>query len=80
MSGFNGNPTLCTPVCGDGILSIGEQCDDGMNQGGYGKCAPGCVLTEYCGDGIVQAGEDCDDGNHVDKDACNNACRDLHVR
>lgn len=81
LSGFNTNPTLCTPVCGDGILSIGEQCDDGMNTGGYGKCAPGCVLTEYCGDGIVQGDEDCDDGNHVDKgDACNNACRDLHVK
>ena len=80
LSGFNPNPTLCTPVCGDGVLSIGEQCDDGTNAGGYGKCAPGCVLTEYCGDGIVQAPEDCDDGNHVDKDACNNACRDLMVQ
>ena len=80
LSGFNTNPTLCTPVCGDGILSIGEQCDDGVNAGGYGKCAAGCKLTEYCGDGIVQGPEDCDDGNHVDTDACNNACRDLGVQ
>ena len=79
LSGFNGNPTVCTPVCGDGVLSIGEQCDDGMNQGGYGKCGPNCKLTEYCGDGAVQGPEDCDDGNHVDNDACNNACRDLSV-
>ena len=80
LSNFNTNPTLCTPVCGDGILAIGEQCDDGANLGGYGKCAPNCVLTEYCGDGIVQGPEDCDDGNHVDSDACNNACRDLSVQ
>jgi len=79
LSGFNNNPSLCTPVCGDGILSIGEQCDDGTNTGGYGKCAPNCVLTEYCGDGIRQGPEDCDDGNHVDSDLCNNACRDLSV-
>ncbi|MEP7051694.1 MAG: DUF4215 domain-containing protein, partial [Pseudomonadota bacterium] len=77
LGGFNTNPSLCTPVCGDGILSIGEQCDDGMNLGGYGKCAPGCVLTQYCGDGITQSPEACDDGNHVDDDGCNNACRNL---
>ena len=79
LSGFNANPTVCAPVCGDGILSIGEQCDDGMNAGGYGKCAPGCVLGAYCGDGIVQGPEACDDGNHIDNDGCNNACRDLNV-
>jgi fibro-slime domain-containing protein len=80
LSGFNGSPTVCTPVCGDGILTIGEQCDDGVNTGGYGKCGPGCLLTEYCGDGNVQGPEDCDDGNRVDDDACNNACRDLGVQ
>ncbi len=80
LSGFNPNPTLCTPVCGDAVLSIGEQCDDGANMGGYGKCAAGCVLTEYCGDGKVEGPEDCDDGNHIDTDGCNNACRDLSVQ
>jgi len=79
LSGFNSNPSVCMPVCGDGILTIGEQCDDGVNAGGYGKCGPGCVLTEYCGDGIVQPEEDCDDGNRVDTDDCNNACRQLVV-
>jgi len=81
LSGFNPAPSVCTPVCGDGILTLGEQCDDGVNAGGYGKCAPGCVLTEYCGDGVVQSPpEDCDDGNRVNGDACNNACRFLVVR
>jgi len=78
LAGFNPAPSVCTPVCGDGILSLGEQCDDGTNAGGYGQCAPGCVLGEYCGDGVVQeSSEHCDDGNRVDSDACNNACRNL---
>lgn len=80
LSGFNPATSLCTPICGDGILSLGEQCDDGENLGGYGKCSPGCLLTEFCGDGIVQASEFCDDGNRVDGDECNNACRNIVVR
>jgi cysteine-rich repeat protein len=43
----------------------GEQCDDGVNDGGYGECASGCVLGPRCGDGEVQAGhEECDDGTN----------------
>jgi fibro-slime domain-containing protein len=80
LSGFNPAASVCTPICGDAILGLGEQCDDGMNAGGYGKCGPGCVLSEYCGDGTVQPDEDCDDGNRVDNDACNNACRILVIR
>ncbi len=80
LSDFNPAPSVCTPVCGDGILSLGEQCDDGVNAGGYGKCAAGCVLGEYCGDGVVNGQEDCDDGNRVDADDCNNACRVLVVK
>jgi fibro-slime domain-containing protein len=80
LSGFNPAPSVCTPICGDGILSLGEQCDDGDNSGGYGKCAPNCVLSEYCGDGVVQQQEDCDDGNRVDGDDCNNSCRILVVK
>lgn len=63
LSGFVAAPSECTPVCGDGILSIGEECDDGANLGGYGQCGAGCKLDEYCGDGVVQPDkEDCDDG------------------
>ena len=80
LAGFNTASTDCSPVCGDGIVSAGEQCDDGKNDGGYGECAPGCVLGEYCGDGIVQAGEDCDDGNMFDGDACPSSCRILVVK
>ncbi|NLN63733.1 MAG: DUF4215 domain-containing protein, partial [Myxococcales bacterium] len=63
--------------CGDGIVqSAHEQCDDGTNAGGYGQCAPGCVLGPHCGDGIVQKPyEECDDGNNNNNDACSNACK-----
>lgn len=81
LQGFDTARTDCVPECGDSIVTLGEQCDDGVNDGGYGECAPGCVLGPYCGDGIVEPDiEDCDDGNRIDTDACNNACRVLMVK
>jgi fibro-slime domain-containing protein len=63
LDGFNTARSYCTPICGDAIVSLGEQCDDGINDGGYGECSAGCVIGAYCGgDGIEQPGEDCDDG------------------
>lgn len=50
-------------VCGNGIVEDGELCDDGVNDGSYGHCNPGCmVLGPYCGDGTVNGPEPCDDG------------------
>ncbi len=80
LAGFQTVRSDCVAFCGDGVIGMGEQCDDGVNDGGYGECAPGCVLGEFCGDGIVQPGEDCDDGNSLDGDACGSACRDLIIR
>ena len=76
LRGFVKEITQCTPICGDGIKTKFEACDDGKNAGGYGKCAPGCVLGPRCGDGIVQSadGEQCDDGNLVSNDGCSSAC------
>jgi fibro-slime domain-containing protein len=79
LSGFNTSPSDCTPVCGDGVVTAGEECDDGVNDGGYEECAEGCVLGPRCGDEIVQDGEDCDDGNRRDGDECGSACRELVV-
>jgi fibro-slime domain-containing protein len=80
LDGFNTARSDCTPICGDGIVSLGEQCDDGINDGGYGECDKGCVIGAYCGDGIQQAGEDCDDGNRLDGDGCGSACRHVVVK
>jgi fibro-slime domain-containing protein len=76
LSGFNAAPSNCTPICGDAIVVLGEECDDGVNEGGYGECGPGCKLGAYCGDGIVQPGEDCDDGVN-DGNPCPSGCRNL---
>jgi cysteine-rich repeat protein len=79
LTGFDASRSLCLPTCGDGIVGLGEECDDGVNDGGYGECYEGCVLGEYCGDGIVQENEDCDDGNTLDGDGCGSSCRHLII-
>jgi fibro-slime domain-containing protein len=76
LSGFSPASSECTPKCGDGIVVVGEECDDGVNDGGYGQCGPGCKLGGYCGDGIVQPSEDCDDGVN-DGHPCPSGCRNL---
>jgi fibro-slime domain-containing protein len=75
LSGFEQAPSECTAICGDGILSFGEECDDGVNDGGYGECDTGCRLGPFCGDGIVQEPEHCDLGAFGDP-ACP-GCRRL---
>lgn len=64
LSGFEATPSECSAICGDGVLSFGEECDDGTNDGGYGECSLGCKLGPFCGDHIVQTefGETCDEG------------------
>ncbi len=83
-----GQPSLCSPVCGDGLIRGGEPCDDGNNVDGDG-CSAGCVVepgwscvgaggpslcTPDCGDGQRMTGEPCDDGNVVGGDGCSAAC------
>ena len=75
LSGFETAPSDCTAICGDGILSFGEECDDGVNDGGYGECAAGCKLGPFCGDGIVQEPEHCDNGPVGSSDCA--GCRKL---
>jgi len=83
-----GQPSLCAPVCGDGLIRGGEVCDDGNNTDDDG-CSAGCVVepgwacvgvggpslcTPVCGDGVRLAAEPCDDGNVAGGDGCSAAC------
>jgi len=75
LAGFDTARSDCLPICGDGVVSLGEECDDGVNDGGYGECQPNCLAGAYCGDGMKQEGEACDDGNRVSNDGCSSVCR-----
>lgn len=62
-------------LCGDGQVGSTEMCDDGVNDGSYGHCLPGCVGPgPGCGDGEVNGPEACDDGNQLGDDECNADC------
>jgi fibro-slime domain-containing protein len=62
LSGFNSEDSDCNAICGNGVMTPGEQCDDGILAGDYGGCAPGCVIGPHCGDAIVNGPEECDNG------------------
>ena len=71
LKGFNAPKSGCTWVCGDGVVTRYEACDDGVNDGGYGGCMPGCLVRgPYCGDRNVDTsfGEACDDGDNLGLD------------
>jgi len=73
--GFNGSGytgMAYVPGCGDGLIQMGEECDD-SNAIGNDGCSAACRF-EHCGDGIVQSDEDCDDGDTASGDGCSMAC------
>jgi cysteine-rich repeat protein len=64
-----------TPVCGNGKLEAGEQCDDGNTKNGDG-CSASCMIeTSVCGNSKIEAGEECDDGNTTAGDGCSASCQ-----
>jgi len=82
-SGVDAN--VVVTVCGNGVLEVGEGCDDGnlvTEVCGYdspctvcnGSCQSVAGVVPTCGDGNVDPVEDCDDGNMVDTDGCTYAC------
>ncbi|MEL6185433.1 MAG: DUF4215 domain-containing protein, partial [Myxococcota bacterium] len=73
---FSRDQSVCQTVCGDGWLTPSEVCDDGINDGSYGRCNADCsAWGPRCGDGTLDAGnEDCDDGNAINGDGCSVIC------
>ncbi|MBN2342505.1 MAG: DUF4215 domain-containing protein, partial [Deltaproteobacteria bacterium] len=68
VGGFNTKASECHPDCGDGVITIGEQCDNGDENAdsAYNGCTTTCELGPRCGDGIVNGEEDCDNGVNND--------------
>jgi cysteine-rich repeat protein len=69
-------------VCGDGMRTLTEACDDGDVEPGDG-CSPSCEVEPgfrclpampcrriVCGDRLIEAPERCDDGNASAGDGC----------
>jgi fibro-slime domain-containing protein len=89
FDGCAGGSCFDGPVCGDGIVETGEQCDDGNTMPGDGcngicEIEPGytcpakggkCVLIATCGNGVLDPGETCDDGNLKPGDGCSSTCQ-----
>jgi cysteine-rich repeat protein len=67
LRGFEAPITTCVPVCGDGIITPDETCDDGPSNGtAYGTCNADCTPGPRCGDGLVNGPEQCDNGVNRD--------------
>lgn len=74
------NDSLCAQTCGDGVVQVGEACDDG-NDDNIDMCHQ-CTKT-FCGDSIVQTPnghghfEQCDHGeqNGKPKSTCDAGCQ-----
>ncbi|MEM1414181.1 MAG: fibro-slime domain-containing protein, partial [Myxococcota bacterium] len=82
LSGFVTEVSECASVCGDGIVTRDEACDDGVNDAQYDGCTAECLLAPFCGDGVVQEefGEICDAGSPVGSDTCAPDCQTLERR
>lgn len=63
------------PVCGNGTIEDGEQCDEGPLNSDLqpDRCRRLCTAAG-CGDGVIDSGEQCDDGNTADNDGCGSTC------
>lgn len=81
LRGFNAPKSVCKSTCGDHIVTRFEVCDDGVNDGRYGGCLPGCLgRGPYCGDKRVDAdaGEVCDDGVNIGgSGSCAPGCKSI---
>ncbi len=71
----NNNNENGNAVCGDGVVSGGEQCDEGAaNSDSVPDACRSDCREAYCGDGVTDTGEACDDGNNSSGDGCSADC------
>ena len=85
----SGEPSNCTPICGDNYVFPIEDCDDGNILDGDG-CSSSCIVesgytcqtgkvgsvcSAICGDSLILGSENCDDGNTVSFDGCSSSCQ-----
>ena len=82
LSSSSSSSFSITPICGDGILDTGEQCETTVAcPSGYSCSNCQCFYQpfsspiRYCGNGILESGETCDDGNQQNGDGCSSLCR-----
>jgi fibro-slime domain-containing protein len=90
LNGFTTQKSACTPHCGDGIATNGEQCDCGdgtlantpngctaqNNDTLYGGCKKDCTYGPFCGDGKVQGPPDGPEECDLGKDNGKNLGKD----
>ncbi len=76
LSGFTTNRSVCTPRCGDGSITAGEECDNGDANDDtlYNGCTTECKFGPFCGDGVVNGDEQCDDGRNTTVAANTGGC------
>ena len=76
----------CVSLCGNGVSTPDEPCDDGNLTSGDG-CSSLCtveagwdcqgdpsICVPICGDGLMLGAEACDDGGLIADDGCSAAC------
>ncbi len=69
-------PPLTRGECGDGVLNLGEECDNGpLNDDSTpDTCRTDCRLP-HCGDGVADSGEVCDGSDLKDQDCASRGFR-----
>ena len=74
----------CPPVCGNGVVEAGEQCEQDADCGGSLERCVDCVcvyVAPVCGNGIVEPGEECEQDSDCGEgywcDATHCICREI---